>query len=204
MEDIMLHIISRQDALTLGLRRYFSGKPCSHGHVVERQVGNKNCVACRRARDNRRTADPELKAIRQAYDRARWENDREYLVAKNRRYYAEKADEINAQKRGYWAKNRQRMREANHHVVIQLNAERKAHIRRATPSWADKVAIRAVYAESARLTRETGIPHHVDHIIPLKGELVCGLHVHWNLRAIPWRDNITKKNKLLEEIAALS
>jgi 5-methylcytosine-specific restriction endonuclease McrA len=74
----------------------------------------------------------------------------------------------------------------------------------ATPLWADLEKIKAVYAESERLSFDTGVRHHVDHIIPLRGESVCGLHVHWNLRAIPWRENLTKWRRFDHGETALS
>ncbi|PFH12913.1 hypothetical protein [Burkholderia sp. JKS000303] len=64
----------------------------------------------------------------------------------------------------------------------------------ATPPWADMRAIRTVYDEAARLTFETGVFHEVDHIVPLNHPRVCGLHVHWNLRAIPAGPNNAKGN----------
>ena len=57
------------------------------------------------------------------------------------------------------------------------SAERKAAIAKRTPPWADKKAIENVYLEATRLTRKTGVRHDVDHIIPLRGKLVSGLHV---------------------------
>lgn len=44
-----MKIISRQDALAQGLARYFTGKPCKHGHVAERHTNNRLCLACARA-----------------------------------------------------------------------------------------------------------------------------------------------------------
>jgi hypothetical protein len=66
--------------------------------------------------------------------------------------------------------------------------------RRATPAWADMNAIKAVYREAKRMTRETGEQYVVDHIVPKMSELVCGLHVHWNLRVIHWLPNAQKGN----------
>jgi len=75
-------------------------------------------------------------------------------------------------------------------------AKRRAAEKQAMPSWADKKAIRAVYAEAERLTRETGIPHHVDHCVPLNSPLVSGLHVAANLQVLTAEQNIKKSNKL--------
>jgi hypothetical protein len=72
---------------------------------------------------------------------------------------------------------------------------RKARIEQATPPWADKEAIRLIYEMSKTITAQTGIQHHVDHIIPLKSDLVCGLHIAENLRIIPAVHNLRKGNK---------
>lgn len=69
----------------------------------------------------------------------------------------------------------------------------------ATPKWLTKSQldlIKMFYARAKYLTIETGIPHQVDHIIPLQGENVCGLHVPWNLRIVTKSENSSKGNKL--------
>jgi hypothetical protein len=63
-----------------------------------------------------------------------------------------------------------------------------------TPPWADFVAIRAVYARAAMLTEATGVPHEVDHVIPLQNPRVCGLHVAGNLQVLTRKGNAAKSN----------
>ena len=67
---------------------------------------------------------------------------------------------------------------------------RVANKLRATPPWVDKNAFLPLYEEAARRTRESGVRHHVDHIV------VCGLHVPWNMQVIPAIDNLKKGNRL--------
>lgn len=67
--------------------------------------------------------------------------------------------------------------------------------RMATPRWVDRSAIKDIYLERIRITDETGIPHDVDHIVPINNRKVCGLHVPWNLRVIPSGDNRRKSNQ---------
>jgi hypothetical protein len=63
-----------------------------------------------------------------------------------------------------------------------------------TPSWANEQLISAYYKEAKRLEELTGIQFHVDHIIPLQGEMVSGLHVETNLQLLPAHENIGKSN----------
>ena len=69
---------------------------------------------------------------------------------------------------------------------------RQQRIKKATPIWADLDAIKEFYIEAQRLTKETGIPHEVDHIIPIKGKVVSGLHVPANLQILTEKQNQTK------------
>jgi hypothetical protein len=61
--------------------------------------------------------------------------------------------------------------------------------------WANQEAIAAFYVEAALLTRATGRVHVVDHIIPLRGRQVSGLHVENNLRVVERFENARKSNK---------
>lgn len=77
--------------------------------------------------------------------------------------------------------------------VKRLHHER---LRKAMPPWADGEAMRAIYAEARRRTRESGEPHEVDHVIPLLGRHVSGLHVEYNLRVVHRTVNRRKSNRL--------
>jgi aromatic ring-cleaving dioxygenase len=87
----------------------------------------------------------------------------------------------------------------NRGLVYQHNDSREEMKRHATPIWLtkrDRLLIKTIYQMSNRLSKCTGIHHHVDHIHPLNAVGSCGLHVPWNLRAIPARLNLKKKNSL--------
>jgi len=80
-------------------------------------------------------------------------------------------------------------------------ARRRAMLLQATPRWLTeehKKQIETIYNEAARLTRDTGIPHEVDHIIPLQGIDCRGLHVPWNLQILTQKENAKKNNKILD------
>lgn len=84
----------------------------------------------------------------------------------------------------------QRVALIRHHA-----AKRRVVKLQRTPPWADQTAIKAIYAEAVRLKRETGVEYHVDHEIPLQGELVSGLHVHQNLQILTGSENSKKSNR---------
>lgn len=82
------------------------------------------------------------------------------------------------------------------HIETEKCVRRKRAKAQATPAWADISAIRAIYAEAREISRRTGQPHHVDHIVPLKSDVVCGLHTQSNLRVIHAFINLSKGNRL--------
>lgn len=69
----------------------------------------------------------------------------------------------------------------------------------ALSAWADLDVIEALYVECSRISKETGIKHHVDHYYPLKSDVVCGLHNEFNLRIIPAYENLLKHNHFPDE-----
>lgn len=81
-------------------------------------------------------------------------------------------------------------------------ANRRARKLKATPDWLseyDLELIRWTYHAAKVAEKHYGELYHVDHIVPLQGKNVCGLHVPWNLRVIPARDNMSKGNRMPEE-----
>jgi uncharacterized protein YdaU (DUF1376 family) len=82
-----------------------------------------------------------------------------------------------------------------------MKAARRARKRQAVPSWLtaeDRRELTVIYAEAQKLTVETAIKHEVDHIVPLAGQSVCGLHVPWNLQVLRKHENRAKGNAVLQ------
>lgn len=81
------------------------------------------------------------------------------------------------------------------------DARRRAAKLKATPAWLtplDWAAINLIYFGARLLTQQTGERHVVDHIYPLRGKTVCGLHVPGNLQVITKTENLRKHTRLPE------
>lgn len=108
-----------------------------------------------------------------------------------------------------WAKaNREKVRPianrwvANHPVESYLACvTRRAKKLQRTPAWADMAKIKLLYEEAHGLSVILDTPFHVDHVIPLQGKRVSGLHVHTNLQILPGAENVSKGNRF-EDIVA--
>jgi hypothetical protein len=84
----------------------------------------------------------------------------------------------------------------NRDKCIQRVVDRTKDAR--TPAWADKDLIADLYRLARIASKHTGIEFHVDHIVPLRGKQVCGLHCQSNLQLLPADANRKKSNRLLE------
>lgn len=162
-----MKLLKRKDALAEGKTYYFTGKPCKKGHVAPRRAINGCCTECEKEKNNS-------------------EERRKYMskyADKNRTKIRKIASE--------WQKNNKGKVNAN--TALRHTAKMQR-----TPKWLtkqDKLHIKCLYQVAAMRTKESGESWHVDHILPLQGKNVCGLHVPSNLRVIPATENISKGNR---------
>jgi len=136
------------------------------------------CRPCKQEQDR----DYALRNREKAKDRAsKWYyQNKEYALQKNKTYSIE------------WRKYNKDRHAAheNKRRALKLNA---------TPNWLTKKhhqQIEAFYWLAKLQEELTDTKYHVDHIIPLKGKTVCGLHVPWNLQVLSAKDNLSKSNKV--------
>ena len=91
--------------------------------------------------------------------------------------------------------------ENNKEKAFAHSAKYRASKRQAVPKWLNaemQEQIESLFRKAKELTIKTGIPHEVDHIIPLRGKKVSGLHVPWNLQVLTQFENRSKKNLIKE------
>jgi hypothetical protein len=108
-----------------------------------------------------------------------------------------------SQTREYHRDANRRWAAQNPAKVIANANKRRADFERRIPPWLTAEhweQINAFYLEAARLTKETGIPHCVDHKHPLRGKLISGLHVPWNLQVMTQAENLRKSARLIDDI----
>ena len=97
------------------------------------------------------------------------------------------------------SKNYKNWQVNNRAKVNSYNSYRRALELQATPKWltaSHKLHIECKYSLAAMLSKHTAEQHHVDHIVPLNGKTVCGLHVPWNLQVLTAKENLSKSNKV--------
>jgi hypothetical protein len=153
------------------------------------KIAHPEAVAASNAKSAARNPEPVKRAI------AKWRaKNVEKVRARDRVASAVlrvmQPEKVKEAKRAYARKNR--------HVVNAAVARRKSAKLLRIPRWLspfDYLKISCIYSIAAMLTRVNSEPWHVDHILPLQGELVSGLHVPLNLRPLRGEENSSKNNK---------
>jgi hypothetical protein len=122
----------------------------------------------------------------------KWEaNNKKWRKVYEKEWNKNNPDKIKA-KQDKWAKN-------NKHKKAAKEMKRQADKLNATPKWLTKEQlseIKGFYELAKELQWLSEEPLHVDHIVPLRGKSVCGLHVPWNLQILPKTVNLYKSNKI--------
>lgn len=122
-----------------------------------------------------------------AREKARYPQIKEARAANNLRYRTKNKEHVQARQAEYVKNNRL--------IFLAAGAQRRAAKMKATPTWADTGAIQRVYEKRVEWSARLGVALHVDHVIPLKSKLVCGLHVPANLQLLSAEENIRKLNR---------
>lgn len=186
---------SRSEAKKVGHVRYMTGKSCKYGHRDQRYTKTGNCVVCSRKE--------QLKPARAAANREsakRWAaNNPDAVRARGRSWRSANVDKMRAYRKKWARDNPEIAVSISRNAARRWRAEkplarrawenaRRARKRNATPQWAEMDKIRAFYEACPD-------GFQVDHIIPLKHPLVCGLHVLANLQYLSAYENAQKKNR---------
>ena len=118
---------------------------------------------------------------------------RERILEVEQQRYVRQAEKLKQQARDF--------RKNNPDKHNALNARTRASKLQALPKWLnedEKWMMKEAYSLAQLRTRLFGFMWHVDHIVPLRGKNVCGLHVPWNLQVIPATENLSKSNQWSE------
>jgi hypothetical protein len=203
-----MKIISWSEARDSGEKHYFTGKPCKRGHISLRQTSGLSCMECNRENQAERMKDKEKRAAqiartvawtkRKRAESVEFKNkDNEYRKEWTRKKMQdpEYALKIKEQSRISSAKRREQNPTENRFKAASYKASR---INR-SPPWLtknDRNQMRSFYAIRDWLNITMfGVKYEVDHVVPLRGRTVSGLHVPWNLQVIRGTENSRKGNK---------
>jgi hypothetical protein len=191
----MKPIISLKQAKANGLKRYFTGEPCKAGHISERDVAGRGCVVCRREAAARWKNKPDVRPRMLEYGRQRYaspEGRAAILNAHKKRRADSIGGEILRERCRQWGR-------ANPDKMRANGSARRARESRSIPTWFAELD-QFAWEEAAHLAilrrQTTGIDWHADHMLPLAGNSVCGLHTWNNVQVIPAAVNTAKKNRM--------
>lgn len=183
--------LTRAEAKRVGSLHYFTGKPCVKGHIDKRHTtgGCHQCGLEFASRNKKWKFEADPDAVR-ANDRARYAANPE-RKKNNRREYVKRNHEVVKAKQRIRYKTNPRPKESQN----AMNARRRASKLNATPPWTTpemRLEMKNIYKQSIEMSKQLGVKFQVDHAVPLKGVVVSGLHVPWNLRIITQQENLSR------------
>lgn len=157
-------------------------------HVTYKDGLDTRCIECRRARHRAIwKANPDKY---RAHTKKYKEANKELIAERGKKYVTENPEVRKTTMRNYRQKTKD--------IQAEYVRRRQSAKMRRTPSWLtedDVWMMREAYKLARLRTKMFGFSWHVDHILPLQGKTVSGLHVPTNLQVIPWLDNVKKHNK---------
>lgn len=194
--------LSREEARTAGLPVYFTGPVCKRGHANGRRVSNGVCIECDRIdKQSARFRAAQKRYFQSVAGKKAMKRVRQSPAGLARQAkYREEGRDKEWQRRHYETGRKRETLNAwgkrNRAKTREYGARYDAAKIQATPPWlseADRHQIAEVYARAVA----TGLT--VDHIVPLRGRLVRGLHVPWNLQLLSQPENSSKNNRFLPD-----
>lgn len=178
---------ARLTAINLGRKHCSISCSKSYKRVSEEHTRKRVSEYCK-ARWGSIKVDPKAHAKCNEYRRARYSKNPEKFRQEKKDHYTRLSDVQYLKHLDRAAKFRktEKWRICNN----EKEARRRSSKLKATPPWADHGKLKEIYRNCPK-----GM--HVDHIVPLKGKEICGLHVHYNLQYLTPSENCSKSNKLL-------
>lgn len=114
---------------------------------------------------------------------------------KNRKKLNKKSKERYRTDKESILKHKRKYEKNNPHIRAKIKTKRRMAERKAIPDWSETEKIKTVYKKAKWLGKITGLKYHVDHIVPIQGKDVCGLHVWANLQILEVSINCSKQDK---------
>jgi hypothetical protein len=197
--------MKRREAKALGLDKYLTGKPCKYGHFAERYAKHGTCTECCRIQGIVwRKENPE----KQIASMRKWlENNRELHNTRVKRWQKANPEKIKIAATAWVKANPEKVKAKDKRYAknnpTKYTARAVASVARRAkrvPVWLttdDKWMMHEAYKLAKLRTQMFGFIWEVDHVIPLRGEFVSGLHVPTNLQVIPKAENRQKRNYYL-------